>query len=350
MTSEAPVVVLDYHDLVQRADHLPAEIQKAWGPDGIGLVAVQNVPDFLTTRDAFFRFAHTLAHLPSDYLEDHLSDSKSLYNAGWSYGKEKLKDDKPDTSKGSFYFHPRTDQPGSPEDRAKYPLSYPDNVWPDEEKFKELQGFKEAGQKLGQLLTDVALLLSPLVGLEETLHETDKVKARLLYYYPTDNAQSEDSWIGWHNDSGFLTALAGDWYVNDTTGDKLDQSPDPQAGLYVTTRSGQVHKVKVPPGCMAVQLGEGTQIVSGGAVQATPHCVKGAASSTTARISLACFVDPKPNFELKPMVEGCTREQVLQASVDTDKVPPLGPRWESNEQTFGAFLQKTFALYYDWKQ
>eukprot|EP00957_Ditylum_brightwellii_P065271 4950814-Ditylum_brightwellii.AAC.1 len=56
------------------------------------------------------------------------------------------------------------------------------------------------------------------------MKQTEKAKGRLLYYFPLDNGEVKDdvnnakddadiaeySWIGWHNDSGFLTALAGD--------------------------------------------------------------------------------------------------------------------------------------------
>ena len=59
----------------------------------------------------------------------------------------------------------------------------------------------------------------------EAMRHTEKAKGRLLYYYPIDEdhtATKEDNWIGWHNDSGFLTSLAGDIYVNDCTGQILD--------------------------------------------------------------------------------------------------------------------------------
>lgn len=174
-------------------------------------------------------------------------------------------------------------------------------------------------------------------------------------------------------------------YVDHATGRQVD-CPDPAAGLYVidrrcspntnTTNNGGtsscpaaahsssddgILRVVVPPDCVAVQVGECTQIVTGGAVQATPHCVRacrlrcddvdGSASSSSrsciARISLPCFVDTVPGFCLR-MPAGCTREQVLAADC-TNKVPPLGARWQGDDMTFGSFLQTTFATYYDWK-
>jgi hypothetical protein len=91
------------------------------------------------------------------------------------------------------------------------------------------------------------------------------------------------------------------------------------------------------------------QIVSGGAVRATPHCVRGAAGApNVARISLPCFVDTPP-YEPLAVPPGATREDVLASTANCTKVPPLGPRWTGNDMTFGEFLQKTFAMYYEWK-
>ena len=52
------------------------------------------------------------------------------------------------------------------------------------------------------------------------MKKSNKVKGRLLYYYPT-TSETEDSWIGWHNDSGFLTALTTGIFVDDDTGKVL---------------------------------------------------------------------------------------------------------------------------------
>lgn len=116
--------------------------------------------------------------------------------------------DKPDTAKASFYFNPVTDSPGTAEDRKEYPLSYPTNLWPDEAR---LPGFRAASCKLGQILTQACVVLSkhldsyvaskisnysPPNLLYGALNGTEKVKARLLYYYPLPaKSSSEDSWV-----------------------------------------------------------------------------------------------------------------------------------------------------------
>jgi isopenicillin N synthase-like dioxygenase len=368
------VVIVDWKDLQldQSTDALGPALEQAYGaPSSTGILVVRNVPGFVAAKRACLPAAHALAHLPAAYLEEKLTDPPSLYNAGWSHGKEKL-GDKPDTAKGSFYYNPVTDLPGTPQDRATYPLSYPGNKWPDQE---TMPGFQDACKHLGCILKETAVLVArhidalaasklPVGAYEPVLfkavQDTEKVKCRLLYYFPLPNETAadgtvapptQDGWIGWHNDSGFLTALAGDFYVDDETGAIID-CPDESAGLYVINRNNQVQRVVIPPDCMAIQMGECTQIITGGAVTATPHCVRGvsaghAAAATTARISLPCFIDTPPGFALN-MPAAATREQVLDAGGQTDKVPPLSARWAGDGMSFGDFLQKTFSMYYSW--
>jgi isopenicillin N synthase-like dioxygenase len=185
----------------------------------------------------------------------------------------------------------------------------------------------------------------PTDMLYSTLKDSDKVKGRLLYYYPLSESTpdtSVDSWIGFHNDSGYLTALAGDIYM-DPQGNLLKESPNPEAGLYVEDRNQQVVQVTIPSDCMAIQMGECTQIVTGGSVVATPHCVKGAPGLV--RISLACFIDVPPSTPIAAPV-GCSEASIL--AKESTLVPPLSRRWH-NGITFGDFLQQTFQLYYEWK-
>jgi isopenicillin N synthase-like dioxygenase len=136
--------------------------------------------------------------------------------------------------------------------------------------------------------------------------------------------------------------------VDHATGQAVP-NPDPAAGLYVVDRNDQCQHVQIPMDCLAVQIGECTQIVTGGAVVATPHCVKGATVPNVARISLPCFVDTPPGFSLKPP-PGSSRQDVIAAGLQSRRVPPLESRWTGEGMTFGEFLQATFSLYYNWSQ
>ncbi|CAB9530416.1 expressed unknown protein [Seminavis robusta] len=363
----ANVVVIDYEDLKQQ-DTKPKmleAIEEAFGPNGIGLLAVRNVPGFLEAKSTLLPMAHKLVHLPQEYLDSKLTDADSLYNAGWSHGKEKLGDGEPDYAKGSFYYNPCTDCPGTEQDRAQYPLSYPSNLWPSD----RLPELEPAAKTMGLLLKDVTIGLATHLDayicnklsakeqanyqpdtLSKALADTEKVKCRLLYYFPKstaatttsrNNNNNKNSWIGWHNDSGFLTALAGDYYVDHAAGAIMDDAPDNKAGLYVADRHDNLQRVVIPPDCLAIQMGECTQILSGGAVCATPHMVRSSGVDGVARISLAAFVDTPPTFPLWTPTGG---DDLLESK----RVPPLHQRWTTNGMTFGDFLTQTFQMYYDW--
>ena len=378
--STPSVMILDWKDVAasETSESLLADLEQALSPGGMGLVAIRNVPGLVECKDSFLPMAHQLVSLDPEYLETKLTDPDTLYNAGWSHGKEQLKENQPDLSKGSFYYNPLTDTPGTPADRQAYPLSYPCNIWPDE---TLLPNFRERACRMGTILTHATAELAkhidslaaqkvpnyPPQFLYQSMKDTEKAKARLLYYFPLDKKQNEDkttidnentnipdetipedSWIGWHNDSGFLTALSGDIYVDHATGRVVD-CPDPEAGLYVVDRTNVARRVELPSDCMAVQIGECTQILTGGAVVATPHCVRGCRHRQypgIARISLPCFVDTPPSFPLN-LPPGATREQVLQAGLQSKRVPPLAKRWKEG-MTFGEFLAATFSLYYSW--
>jgi len=356
------VVVLEYADLVQRAN-ISEKLLEAWGPGSLGIVAVRGVPRWEELYSSVLKLSHRLAHLPDNSLKE-LEHEASMFNAGWSHGKEKL-GDKPDMAKGSFYFNPLSDSPGTEADREKFPWALPKNLWPQdipdlESKCKDLgktmqEVIGHLGHQVDQIMTGRVKGYNAELG--KTLSNTEKCKGRLLYYFPPKEvaaaapaAVSEDGWIGWHNDSGFMTGLTPDLYVDDDTG-SLVQNPDPDgAGLWVVDRDGGAVRVSIPKDCMAVQVGECVQIVTGGEFVATPHCVRGCRPSTTggrkiARVSCPCFVDTHPSFEVR-MPDGASRAEVLARGLSS-KVPPLGERWEEG-QTFGDFLGASFRRYYDW--
>jgi isopenicillin N synthase-like dioxygenase len=354
------VVIVEHADLVSGAD-LTEKVAEAFGPNGLGVIAVRGVPGFFDEYRSVLKQAHGLAHLDTK-AKAKLEDKKSLYNAGWSFGKEKL-GDKPDKAKGSFYFNPLNDTPGTTmtdEQNEAYPFFLPPNRWP-----AALPDLKPACQKLGHTVHGVTGLLAKQVDalakkkipdyphadcglLGDTMSSTIKCKGRLLYYYPVKKQVArgkEDGWIGWHNDSGFLTALTPDMYL-DKEGREID-CPDPGAGLWVVDRHGGTIKVDVPKDCLAIQCGECLQVITGGLLTATPHCVRPAlVDYPVARTSCPFFIDTQPEFPLT-MPTGCTRAQVVDAAVDTGKVPPLASRWTGDGQTFVDFLGTTFRKYYE---
>eukprot|EP00808_Paulinella_micropora_P018464 g50016.t1 len=359
----AALVTIHHKDLLAGKD-LTKEVLAAYGPNGLGALAIAGVPNLNTLTQRLLPLAHAVAHLPAQEKAA-LEHSESMYNAGWSHGKEKL-GDRPDLAKGSFYGNPLYDQAGTEEELARHPFFYPRNIWPRH----SLPELEPCFKQLGTLMFKVVLLLAKQVDqltaatvvgyfpqlLQTELAHTRKVKGRLLYYFPQsassrDTDSPDDNWIAWHNDSGFFTALCGDMYVDHFSG-RAVPCPDPHAGLYVVRRNGQVCRVEFPPDCLVVQCGECLQIVTGGLLVATPHMVQAVspqAAEGTSRASFPVFIDTRPDFPLAAP-SGINRIQVLNSSakVTQSKVPPLEGRWSSDGVSFVEFLGITFKQYYEW--
>jgi len=347
-------VTLKYEDLVAGKD-LGNEIYKAFGPDGLGAIAISGVPRYVELRQRLLPLGHTLAHAPESVRKS-LEHEPSLWNVGWSHGKEKL-GDKPDLAKGSFYANPLFDDPAPDEETYKAnPYAYPKNLWPK----NDIPALEPAFKELGHLMFDVVVLLCKHIDslvqkrvptykpiLHDAIAKTRKVKGRLLYYYPTSD-DGEDAWIGWHNDSGFLTALTSAIFFDDTAG-KVMANPDPKGGLWIVDRKSSAVSVKIPADHLAVQCGECLQVITGGLLVATPHCVRASFSpdgKAIGRSTFPVFIDTDTAFPLSAP-PGVSREQVFDKTPDSH-VPPLDKRWKGNGQPFGEFLSTTFEQYYDW--
>jgi hypothetical protein len=79
---EAKLVIVNWNDLLIDASGdksstiLHRQIEEAYGASGMGILAIRNVPNFVATKDRVLRFAHALATLPNEYLENELADPK----------------------------------------------------------------------------------------------------------------------------------------------------------------------------------------------------------------------------------------------------------------------------------
>lgn len=241
------VVELDYNDLVAGVD-LTAQIEKAYGEDGAGLLTVKNVPSYVEARSRLLPLSKKFADLPNDVKEKYVK-ADAYYAFGWSHGKEKLQE-KPDYSKGSYYANPQYDKPVEDEEIiAKYPSFVHPNIWPKE----ELPDLEFAFKELGQIIVSVGKLVAqqcdryvrskcptyPERNLENVIDTSLCCKARLLHYFPIQQEgeaavpESKDSefssWCGWHNDHGSLTGLTCSLYL-DEAGNQVTNT-DKSAGM-----------------------------------------------------------------------------------------------------------------------
>ncbi|XP_042001028.1 uncharacterized protein LOC121750543 isoform X1 [Salvia splendens] len=368
MSSHTPAPTLStptisYDQLKDTSADLSEIIKLGFGPNGLGILSISNVPGYQLLRQNLLCLAPRLAGLPED-VKLQLEDPNSRYNFGWSHGKEKLESGKPDMMKGSFYANPLLDVPTNDQSLVqRYPSYCGPNIWPHdvlpelelgmcwELATMNLSAFKA----LGKLILEVGLLLAhhcdQYKSNELKLHENGSLqqillrsqchKGRLLYYFPShqcssvvdDGGESMSSWCGWHTDHGSLTGLTSAIFTRDSV---EISCPDSTAGLYVKTRSGQIVKVVYGEDEIAYQIGETTEILSGGQLCATPHCVrapKGEVASGVERSTFALFM--QPNWDEKLL---------FPEQVNTNEfIMPNG------SISFGDYTETVLDKYYDLK-
>ncbi|CAN6699484.1 unnamed protein product [Malus baccata var. baccata] len=104
-------VTISYSELQDKDKDLSVKIEEGFGPNGLGILSITQVPGYSSLRG---NLLHLLANLPEEVKKE-LEDPHSSYNFGWSHGKEKLESGKPDTLKGSFYANPILDSPTTEE-------------------------------------------------------------------------------------------------------------------------------------------------------------------------------------------------------------------------------------------
>jgi isopenicillin N synthase-like dioxygenase len=254
-----------------------------------------------------------------------------------------------DTYKGSYYANPQYDVPTEDQELiTKYPHDYLPNLWPTEDLPELSVAFKTLGGLMVSVGAHVARHCDKYVksklpnykdGLLENVVRNSRIaKARLLHYFEIDveGERSRDSWCNWHNDHSALTALCSSRYVahGDSTLTEIN-CPDPAAGLYARTRTGKEFKIPIPRDCLAFQIGESSQVLTGGVLRATPHAVQAPTypeSKTVTRDTFAVFMQPNHDMDMAPPA-GVAPEDVAVG------------QWRPG-QSYGQFSKITIENYY----
>lgn len=261
---------------------------------------------------------------------------------GWSLGKETLKSGQYDTLKGSYYINCGTfwqrhgdgvangdASHATGDDKHQMPEYTAEAIWPAE---SVLKGFKETCEELCCLIIDTAVLVARACDrfgeknvegyrkgcLEHVVKTSRTTKARLLHYFPSGESSistnvtdgdGQDDWCATHLDHGCLTGLTSAMYIDEQASPpqlgsdgtapslaELQASPDPEAGLYIRSRSGAVTQVRIPRDCLAFQTGEALELMTKGRFKAVPHFVRGVGNvrggAQVARNTLAVFTQP----------------------------------------------------------
>lgn len=108
-------------------------------------------------------------------------------------------------------------------------------------------------------------------------------------------------------------------------------------------------RVSIPSNHCAFQIGETSQIMSGGLLQATPHAVIAGAPDVT-RESFAVFLEPEfdDRLDIPPgfTVDDCQGIVVVDESLG---LQPIKDRWTPG-QTFGDFHLATVSAFTTYKK
>jgi hypothetical protein len=170
-----------------------------------------------------------------------IENPASKYLTGWSRGKETLKNGQVDTLKGSFYANcafyvdPALDcaVPTADFSAENFPEYLSPNLWPGD---TTIPGFKETFEDLCRLIIDTGVLVARACDryaereidgyqrgyLEHVVKTSTTTKARLLHYFPADQANdravmaNDDDWCATHLDHGCLTGLTSAMFINET--------------------------------------------------------------------------------------------------------------------------------------
>jgi isopenicillin N synthase-like dioxygenase len=356
------IVCLEWADLVA-GKNFRSEVQQAFGPDGLGILAVCGISkEELGTgqlRSSLLPLAQRFARLPANILRLY-EHEQSKYAIGWSRGKEKLQDGNPDFMKGSFYANPQHDRPvDDPYLIETYPEFVHPNIWPKE----HLPDLEPAFKNLGMAILEVGRLVANQCDafLKEKLpSHTDEMerivttsrccKGRLLYYYALGEQEEQREefkkkhlWCGWHSDHCLLTGLCPGMML-DASGKDISFAADSTSGLYVMSRSGDTYRITLPTqDCFLFQIGETAEIISDGALHATPHCVRAPMSTDISRASFAVFMEPEWDYNLPLLF---TESKKLNSPPIPSGCVPLTTRFQPG-MTFGDFTKATYGQFYD---
>jgi isopenicillin N synthase-like dioxygenase len=348
------LIKIDYKLLVDLGSNLTEKIGQAFGKDGLGLIAITNVPGYPEVRKNILKQGFKMANLEQDRLNQ-LEKPETRYSLGWQKGKSYF-NGKWEAMTASFYARVLGEQidHSDPDMREKYT-----NIWPEE---NELPEFRDNYLEMGRLLTHCTenLLfhldkytatnypdIYPDSYLYNKLKAKNDVISRLIMYYPAKTydedkygKESKDNWCGWHRDFGVLTGLAHPVYFKENG----DTVPGLKSGLLVKDRNDQLHDIQFDENDIIIQSGDISFIMTGGSVISTPHCVKVTDDipKDVYRITFVNFYEP--NYEeVIDIPKGIDKEGIYEKD-------PLGMEFMLTKFkepcTYQTFIANAFSNYY----
>lgn len=351
----ANVIRIKHSDLVdisktKNYSSISKEIQAAYGPDGLGAIIIQDVPNHFETKHRLLSLTNKLTKLAPEVLKS-LERPEINYGLGWSHGKEKFMG-LPDTRKGSYYgcLHVHSELTGKSTKKTGDKNHWPREVLPElEPAFHDLGNqIRDVSWVLFKCIDNYIKSIFPTYPTDYTkiIENSDNNIGRLLHYFPRGNekiAQGEN-WCGWHNDHGSLTGLVSSLYFN-SNGTLVENLKLEKTGLWAQNRKGEFVKVTYGNNDIAYQIGETYQIQSGGRLHATPHAViiDEDIPADVHRSTFALFMEPSYSEVLK-LPDGSTIKDIKTDEI-YKQLPKIEERFTHDSMTFEDFSLNCFKAY-----
>ena len=281
------IVKLSYYNLINKRNK--NLIHDAFcNKNSLGAILITDIPNFYKHKFDFFKIGKQFAEnkeIHYKYELEHLN-----YSYGWSCGKEYIKKNQPDFYKGSFYANPL--------------INHKNNIWPEE--YPEFEYYFNNLSKIMyyiglNVILDCDYYLNdnivnyPKEYLYNIIKNNNNQTGRFLHYYENNNHIEEDGSCAWHLDHGGLTILPSAIYFDN---DFNRIFPNDDSGLYIKDTNENIHKITIPDDSVLCQSGEILQILSGGFLKATPHCVKSTSNPKISRETFPLFIDCKDNYNI----------------------------------------------------
>lgn len=308
------ITKIDFAKLSVGNTDLSEEIHKAFGKEGLGLIAIKNIPNLKQARENILKKGFEFFHLNESLLKK-LENPEVNYLVGFNRGRSYTENEF-EYLTNAFYARTQTDRPSFKLDKTleeKYK-----NVWPDE---KDIQDFKKYYLEMGTITHYILkLLLKHFDDYMKKAIKSENIKnnfldftkendsvCRLITYFPIDNLNEENlkgkntekikkNWCGWHRDFGLLTALCHPIYFN-KQGKIISNI---KSGLIVQDRKNNFHDLRYEEDEVLVQTGDAAFFISGGNIISTPHSVKitEGIRNDVYRATFVNFFDPPFDYEL----------------------------------------------------
>ena len=323
---KANLEILSYNNLKENID-LSESIEKAFGDNGLGIILVKDIPNLELLRETLLKLSKKLASLPINIKEKYTYSNDNCLDEG--YRKNLAMN-----NQESFCANPLYDNIMVNDDlKIKYSKLLSSNIWPD----KELPDLKTAFKNLGITMIQVSFWI--LMQCDKYLHKitngvhenntfyhmisnSQVYRGNLLHYSTNEEKKDNDEYNMCIN-SESLICHVNPMYLSKN--DNILHDSDNNF-MYIKDKTGRKIKINIPNNCLALQIGETLQILSGGYLKANPYYVKLCQKPQISIEQFTVCVDCFPEQPLELPKYSKTYDEIVNTQYDIDSISNLKDR------------------------